>query len=112
LRCLKRRITDAIWTQLQVDLGGPVDQDQVWPRWPSSRQGHGPLPLARHSPPKSARPPAAQPPEEPRLSGRAVEAGRRPPAGEALTARSRWAVTMDQEARQGFPVCRPGRRPV
>jgi transposase len=41
LRCLKRRITDAIWTQLQVDLGEPVDQDQVRPRWPSSRQGHG-----------------------------------------------------------------------
>jgi transposase len=41
LRCLKRRITDAIWTQLQLDLGGPVDQDQVWPRWPSSRHGHG-----------------------------------------------------------------------
>lgn len=41
LRCLKRRITDAIWTQLQIDLGEPVDQDQVWPRWPSSRQGHG-----------------------------------------------------------------------
>jgi hypothetical protein len=41
LRCLKRRITDAIWTQLQIDLGEPVDQDQVWPRWPPSRQGHG-----------------------------------------------------------------------
>ena len=33
---------------------------------------------------------------------RAVKAGRRPPAGAALTARSAGAATMDEEARQGF----------
>ena len=37
-------------------------------------------------------------------SGRAVKAGRRPPAGEALTARSGAVHIMEFEARQGFVV--------
>ena len=38
LRCLKRRITDAIWRQLQIDTQlEPEHQDQSWPRWPSTR---------------------------------------------------------------------------
>jgi transposase len=42
LRCVKRRITDAIWRQLQLDAGGhPDHDDHVWPRWPSSHTGHG-----------------------------------------------------------------------
>jgi hypothetical protein len=42
LRCVKRRITDAIWRQLEFDSAGQSDRDDaVWPRWPSSRGGHG-----------------------------------------------------------------------
>jgi transposase len=38
LRALKRRISDAVWKQLQLDLEpAPSEQDLVWPRWPSSR---------------------------------------------------------------------------
>jgi Transposase IS116/IS110/IS902 family len=38
LRALKRRINDAVWKQLQLDLeANPPEQDLVWPRWPSSR---------------------------------------------------------------------------
>jgi transposase len=39
LRCLKRRISDAIWRQLQLDRQTDQQQDQTWPRWPSSRGG-------------------------------------------------------------------------
>jgi len=39
LRCLKRRISDAIWRQLQLDRHTDQHQDQTWPRWPSSRGG-------------------------------------------------------------------------
>jgi transposase len=39
LRCLKRRISDAIWRQLQLDRQADQRQDQTWPRWPSSRGG-------------------------------------------------------------------------
>jgi len=41
LRCLKRRISDAVWRQLQVDRSPDQTQDQSWPRWPSTRQ-HNP----------------------------------------------------------------------
>jgi transposase len=40
LRCLKRRISDAVWRQLQLDRQLDQRQDQAWPRWPSSRGGH------------------------------------------------------------------------
>jgi transposase len=40
LRCLKRRISDAVWRQLQLDRETDQQQDQAWPRWPSSRGGH------------------------------------------------------------------------
>ena len=39
LRCVKRRISDAIWRQLQLDRETDQSQDQTWPRWPSSRGG-------------------------------------------------------------------------
>jgi transposase len=39
LRCVKRRISDAIWRQLQLDREANQQQDQSWPRWPSSRGG-------------------------------------------------------------------------
>jgi transposase len=38
LRCLKRRIIDAIWRQLQVDRQDDQTQDEDWPRWPSTRK--------------------------------------------------------------------------
>jgi len=37
LRCLKRRISDAIYRQLQLDRETDQQQDQTWPRWPSAR---------------------------------------------------------------------------
>ncbi len=37
LRCVKRRISDAIWRQLPLDRQTDQSQDQTWPRWPSSR---------------------------------------------------------------------------
>lgn len=37
IRCVKRRISDAIWRQLQVDRQSDQTQDQAWPRWPSRR---------------------------------------------------------------------------
>ena len=40
LHCLKRRISDAVWRQLQLDRQLDQQQDQTWPRWPSSRGGH------------------------------------------------------------------------
>jgi len=40
LRCLKRRISDAAYRQLQLDRELDQHQDQAWPRWPSSRGGH------------------------------------------------------------------------
>lgn len=39
LRCVKRRISNAIWRQLQLDRESNQQQDQTWPRWPSSRGG-------------------------------------------------------------------------
>ena len=44
LRCVKRRISNAIWRQLQIDREADQTQDQTWPRWPSSR---GDLPTYR-----------------------------------------------------------------
>ena len=46
LRALKRRISDAVWRQLQTDRSEDRTQDEQWPRWPSSR---GNL-VAYHSP--------------------------------------------------------------
>ena len=37
LRCLKRRISDAVWRQLQTDRSDDQTQNNDWPRWPSSR---------------------------------------------------------------------------
>jgi len=37
LRCLKRRISDAVWRQLQLDRETDQHQDHSWPRWPSAR---------------------------------------------------------------------------
>lgn len=37
LRCLKRRISDAVWRQLQTDRSDDQTQNSDWPRWPSSR---------------------------------------------------------------------------
>ena len=37
LRCLKRRISDAVWRQLQTDRSDDQTQNSEWPRWPSSR---------------------------------------------------------------------------
>lgn len=37
LRCLKRRISDAIYQQLRVDQKLDQTQNQNWPRWPSQR---------------------------------------------------------------------------
>lgn len=37
LRCLKRRISDAVWRQLQADRSDDQNQDTKWPRWPSRR---------------------------------------------------------------------------
>jgi transposase len=37
LRCLKRRISDAVWRQLQTDRSDDQTQDTNWPRWASSR---------------------------------------------------------------------------
>ncbi len=39
LRCLKRRVTDAVWRQLQVDRQDDQAQDDTWPRRPSRRGG-------------------------------------------------------------------------
>jgi transposase len=40
LRCLKRQITDAVWRQLQVDRQHDKNQDDTWPRRPSTRRGN------------------------------------------------------------------------
>lgn len=56
LRCLKRRISDAVWRQLQLDRETVQHQDQTWPRWPSSRGGfpsyRSPDTLRRNGQPK------------------------------------------------------------
>jgi transposase len=39
LRSLKRRVTDAVWRQLQVDRQHDQTQNDTWPRRPSTRQG-------------------------------------------------------------------------
>jgi transposase len=40
LRVVKRRISDAVWRQLQVDRSDQRGQDHEWPRWPSTRHGN------------------------------------------------------------------------
>ncbi len=39
IRSLKRRITDVIWRQLQLDRQHDQTQDTEWPRWPKTRGG-------------------------------------------------------------------------
>jgi transposase len=39
IRCVKRRISDAVWRQLQIDRADDQHQDDTWPRWGSSRGG-------------------------------------------------------------------------
>jgi transposase len=60
LRCVKRRISDAVWRQLQLDRQTNQQQDQTWPRWPSSRGGlptyRSPDTLRRNGQPKKPQP--------------------------------------------------------
>ena len=60
LRCVKRRISDAVWRQLQLDRQDDQTQDQTWPRWPSSRAGmptyRSPDTLRRNGKPKKPQP--------------------------------------------------------
>ena len=37
MRCVKRRISDAVWRQLNLDREADQTQDQAWPRQPSKR---------------------------------------------------------------------------
>lgn len=37
MRCVKRRISDAVWRQLNLDRQADQTQDRTWPRWPSTR---------------------------------------------------------------------------
>ena len=39
LHCVKRRLSDAVWRQLQVDRTDDQHQDDAWPRWASKRGG-------------------------------------------------------------------------
>jgi hypothetical protein len=55
LRCVKRRISDAVWRQLQTDRSNDSTQDTRWPRWTSK---HGNLVAYRSpdSPRRNGRP--------------------------------------------------------
>lgn len=44
LRCLKRRISDAVWRQLQLDREADQHQDRAWPRWSAQRVADGSWP--------------------------------------------------------------------
>jgi len=57
LRCVKRRISDAVWRQLQVDRTDDRHQDDAWPRWVSKRGG---MPHCRS-------------PDTPRVDGRPLQ---------------------------------------
>lgn len=39
VRCVKRRVSDAIWRQLQIDRADDRTQNSDWPRWISKRGG-------------------------------------------------------------------------
>ena len=39
IRCVKRRISDAVWRQLQIDRSDDRTQDDAWPRRASTRGG-------------------------------------------------------------------------
>ena len=60
LRCLKRRISDAVWRQLQNDRSTNQTQTTQWPRWPSKRGNHvayrSPDTPRRNRPPKQPKP--------------------------------------------------------
>lgn len=60
LRCLKRRVTDAVFRQLQVDRQDDQTQDDAWPRRVSKRQGsptyYSPATLRRNGKPMQSKP--------------------------------------------------------
>ncbi len=60
MRCVKRRISDAVWRQLNLDVEADQTQDQTWPRWPSKRGFEptykSPDTLRRNGLPKQAKP--------------------------------------------------------
>lgn len=60
MRCVKRRISDAVWRQLNLDVENDQTQDQTWPRWPSKRGFEptykSPDTLRRNGLPKKAKP--------------------------------------------------------
>lgn len=57
IRCLKRRISDAVWRQLQLDRSDDQHQDDKWPRWKSS----------------GAKVPHYRSPDTPRYNGRPMQ---------------------------------------
>ena len=60
LRCLKRRISDAVWRQLQADRSDDQTQDAKWPRWPS-KSGHLVAYRSPDSPRRNGRPKQLEP---------------------------------------------------
>jgi len=60
LRCLKRRITDAVFRQLQIDRQDDQTQDDSWPRRPSTRRGgpsyYSPATLRQNGKPMQPKP--------------------------------------------------------
>lgn len=60
MRCVKRRISDAVWRQLNLDVEADQTQDQTWPRWPSKRgfepTYNSPDTLRRNGLPKQSKP--------------------------------------------------------
>ncbi len=60
LRCLKRRISDAVWRPLHLDRQPDRTQDHTWPRWPSTRQGN-PTYRSPHTPRVNGQPMTPRP---------------------------------------------------
>lgn len=60
LRSLKRRISDAVWRQLQLDRQTDQHQDETWPRWPSSR-GDAPTYRSPDTPRRNGQPKKSRP---------------------------------------------------
>ena len=60
LRCLKRRISDAVWRQLHLDRSDNRTQDHAWPRWPSTRGGN-PTYRSPHTPRANGQPMTPRP---------------------------------------------------
>jgi transposase len=57
IRCVKRRVSDAIWRQLQIDRADDQTQNSDWPRWISKRGGQ----------------PAYRSPDTPRANGQPMQ---------------------------------------